>query len=141
MLESTGLRSAILLLVGGVFAVGCSALIDTDKAKLGASTGGDTGKCSPKCDDGIDCTIDECGSDNRCRYRPAAEACDDGIGCTEDVCDPTRGCTNEESDERCEFCAPGSTCNAKAGGCVGFKEQRDCDDDDPCTRTPVSSRR
>ena len=111
---------------------GCSVLIDTDSAKLGAGSGG--GRCDPPCDDGIACTIDECGPDNKCHYRPSAEACDDGVSCTEDICDPKKGCTNKPSDQRCEFCAPGSRCDVKLGGCVGFSTQRNCNDNDPCTK-------
>ncbi|MFT3927529.1 MAG: putative metal-binding motif-containing protein [Myxococcales bacterium] len=111
---------------------GCSAIIDTDPAKLSAV--GQAGKCSTDCDDGVECTIDECGPDNKCRHRASVDKCDDGIGCTEDLCDAKKGCTHEEKDARCEFCAPGSMCSAKVGGCIGFTEQRNCDDNDPCTK-------
>jgi len=122
-------RSLFLgLLLSGA---GCSVLIDTDPAKLGGSGGG---RCDPACDDGIPCTIDECGSDNKCHFRPSAEACDDGVSCTEDICDPKKGCTSKPSDQRCEFCAPGSRCDVKLGGCVGFSSQRNCNDSDPCTK-------
>ncbi len=121
-----------LLLTLALLGAGCSVLIDTDPAKLGGSSGG--GRCEPACDDGIPCTIDECGPDNKCHFRPSAEACDDGVSCTEDICDPKKGCTSKPSDERCEFCAPGSRCDTKLGGCVGVTSLRNCNDDDPCTK-------
>jgi hypothetical protein len=126
-----GAMSRWLLVSVAFSSLGCSVLIDTDPAKLSAGSGG---TCTPECDDGIPCTIDECGADNKCRYKPSAEACDDGVKCTEDICDPKSGCTNKPSDERCEFCAPGSTCDAKLGGCVGYTSRRNCADDDPCTK-------
>jgi|GEM_PF-7055054 len=137
MRGSNGLSGLILVSSLGALVAGCSAIIDTDTSKLAAGSP-QMGKCAHACDDGIPCTIDECGTDNVCHYRPSAEACDDGIGCTEDICDPMRGCSHKESDERCQFCAPGSTCNAKVGGCIGFTQQRNCDDKDPCTKDACS---
>jgi hypothetical protein len=123
-------------LLAAIVTTGCSALIDTDPAKLGAgpTVPGGGGKCTEPCDDNIECTVDDCDSAGKCRHRPSPEACDDGIGCTEDICNPTRGCVHQESDERCEFCAPGSRCDAKFKGCVGATVLTSCSDDDPCTK-------
>ena len=111
------------------------------------------------CDDGIDCTVDECIKDSgKCESTPdnsqcaqnldcttttcdVAEGCktvtdeaicEDGDQCTTTVCDPEVGCQTTPVDEPCDDgseCTVNDTC--VAGKCEGAAPQ--CNDSDPCT--------
>lgn len=116
----------------------------------------------PNCDDGVDCTYDECDADqDACVFLPddgfcddgefcngaevcdvrldcvagASPTCDDGVGCTVDFCDPrTDACANETDDSLCD---DGRWCNG-AESCDAVLDCRagvapDCDDAVGCT--------
>ena len=147
----------------------CSALVDVDPDRLGDTTAADLGHvdlghvdlahdlspptCAEGCDDGIDCTRDEC-VDGACRNSPDGAQCDgsercdpaegcipnrcatdaecnDAVDCTVDRCDED-GCSHTPSDRLCNdgFCFVGGMCTLS--GCTAGTA-RDCDDDDPCT--------
>ncbi len=85
------------------------------------------------CDDGNECTADQCLGADGCENLPLSEGeCKDGDPCTvadhceEGVCvgnpvlcDDGNLCTDDECDG--------------AGGCLFVNNEADCDDDDPCT--------
>ncbi|MFT7621088.1 MAG: hypothetical protein ACI9WU_000249 [Myxococcota bacterium] len=68
------------------------------------------------CDDGVDCTDDEC-EDGVCFNPENLDLCDDGLPCTLDYCDEELACHNDLDPT-----LPGC-CEDAAG----------CDDGDPCT--------
>lgn len=73
-----------------------------------------------QCDDGIDCTEDLCGSDNRCVNLPNAARCDDGVYCNgSERCDTRRGCVRGEPVN----CNDNQVCTADR--CV--EETRSCE--------------
>lgn len=111
---------------------------NTDKCLLGQTCDG-AGECSGgedlECDDGNDCTTDDCDAETGCVFEPAAGECADGNLCTvndrcmdgecigqdvtcadnsckESVCEPTTGeCTAEAKDD-------GEPCAEGAGECL-----------------------
>jgi hypothetical protein len=116
----------------------------------------------PDCDDGVDCTYDECDTTaDACVSLPddgfcddgefcngaevcdvrldcqagAPPTCDDNVGCTVDFCDPrTDACANEADDSLCD---DGRWCNG-AETCDTVRDCQagaapDCDDGVGCT--------
>ncbi len=113
---------------------GCSALVDADPDAVprfdadleadggsrdrdggagmdgGAGVDGGAGmdgapSCPGGCDDGVDCTVDECVAGG-CRFQPSSDRC--GAG---QRCHATRGCVPAERCERDDDCDDGSYCN------------------------------
>ncbi|NUN16162.1 MAG: hypothetical protein HUU55_21255, partial [Myxococcales bacterium] len=99
------------------------------------------------CDDGNECTADQCGADGICTSTPVvcddgnvcngSESCDplagcqsgapldcpdDGDACTVEGCDPSAGCTTTP------FCNDNNACTVDS-----------CDDEAQCTYTPTDS--
>ncbi|HEY8431988.1 MAG TPA: hypothetical protein VIL20_26605 [Sandaracinaceae bacterium] len=78
------------------------------------------------CDDGIECTADECDPRDGCVHTADDSACpDDGHSCTVERCDPRAGCQRELSHEACD---DGVFCTIDACGNAG------------CSHTPVNAR-
>ncbi|MBM4353974.1 MAG: LamG domain-containing protein [Deltaproteobacteria bacterium] len=91
------------------------------------------GKAVALCDDGNDCTQDQCLGETGCEHAPLSEVeCKDGNPCTAaDVCkdgvcigspvlcDDSNPCTDDECDGK--------------GGCLFAANTVVCDDKDPCT--------
>ena len=87
------------------------------------------------CDDGIDCTIDECIPGTGCTQTPVAEDCDDGKECTRDECDTGLGCRNipddniipeNQPDDDCLACRNGEVVSRReeaTAACDAFIEQ------------------
>ena len=88
---------------------------------------------SGQCDDGNQCTRDECGPDNTCSYED--EVCDDGIACTIDTCAPSKGCRVELDHDACgeNYCSDNYDIGGSSG-CVECLNENHCDDSNPCTR-------
>ncbi len=117
------------------------------------------GQCSPgvplNCDDGVDCTTDQCDdAAQACRNSPDASRCMGGS------CDPMRGCSNVQcrfdaecdngdicdGSERCAggrclrgtpmICDDGVDCTVDVcqpgGGCLSRPDDRICDDGSFC---------
>jgi hypothetical protein len=85
------------------------------------------------CDDGNACTTnDQCRSGVCTPGAPAG--CGDANPCTEDSCDPLAGCVHTALDavpcDDGDACSTGDRC--VAGVCL-YLDERDCDDDNPCT--------
>lgn len=78
------------------------------------STEPDAG-CGGGCDDGVECTVDEC-VDGACVNTTDATACDDGIPCTTDACDAVTGCSST-GDNRA--CPAGQLCDTLSGCVLG----------------------
>lgn len=90
----------------------------------GGDGGGDAGPtCPGGCDDGVDCTVDECVG-GVCQHRADDTMCDDGVSCTVDACDETAGCSNTADDGMCAD--DGNECTAEV-----------CDAMDDCRSVPV----
>lgn len=91
--------------------------------------------CPDGCDDGVECTADNC-TDQGCENDPRDEACDDGVECTEDgFCHPTDGCS--EKAPLHSMCDDGSPClEWECMEVVGCKstllDSVPCDDGDSC---------
>jgi hypothetical protein len=102
---------------------------------------------APGCDDGLDCTDDDCDdSTDACRNIPNHGICDDDLLCNgAESCDATEGCLPGEplicTDE---LDCTDDACSEEAGGCTFTPVDRDgdgdlalacagtdCDDDDP----------
>jgi len=90
------------------------------------------------CDDGVDCTTDDCdaGSD-RCVHSPDDGFCDDGRFCNgEEFCDEVRGCQagsppNCDDDVGCTV----DRCDATLDECVSDPSDALCDDGRFCNGT------
>ena len=123
----------ILLLAAGLSA-GCSLALDMDALQKGTDTDTDTEPlctADSECDDGVECTVDECDAEGHCGSTPdnsqcayleychpengciptgdeckVDSDCDDDVGCTDDTCVIASGgdnyCTNEPDDSYCE---------------------------------------
>lgn len=78
------------------------------------------------CDDGVDCTVDECVN-GQCEYTPDDALCDDGDLCTTDKCDAVNGCLHEPVE-----CPEDQVCDAATGQCVECLNDDDCEDDSFC---------
>jgi hypothetical protein len=117
------------------------------------------GLCVPglelTCDDGIECTVDDCDLLGGCTARPEDALCP-ASQCTAGICDPEQGgCTQVPVPGTCDdgdLCTDGDTCSdgtcsgtprecndacvvgqtCVAGACVGGTP-RDCSDSNPCT--------
>ena len=113
------------------------------------------------CDDGDDCTKDECAGETGCTHEPMTGNacfdddactyddhcevgvcigllvdCDDANPCTDDECGPGNGCFHEENSLTCDD--DGDSCSADicSGGECTHPPGNDgelCQDDDPCT--------
>jgi len=113
------------------------------------------------CDDGVDCTVDQCEeATTSCSHVPNAATCDDGLFCTVDTCNPAlpgTGCSHaplscpdtdgvactsdvcSEASDSClvsaqnDLCPAGQLC-APGVGCsvVACTQDADCDDGNPC---------
>jgi len=89
---------------------------------------------SPNCNDNDACTNDSCDPLDGCEHTFNAAPCDDSNECTEnDACNQGQ-CEGEIkvcNDDN--FCTT-DTCNpANPGGCVFTPNDKQCDDEDPCT--------
>lgn len=87
------------------------------------------------CDDGKFCTgVERCDQTGGCQVGTDPD-CDDGVDCTEDECDDDgQACTHAADDEFCDngvFCDGAETCDL-AEGCVTGPVV-DCDDAIDCT--------
>ncbi|RJO67909.1 MAG: hypothetical protein C4523_08100 [Myxococcales bacterium] len=61
-----------------------------------------------RCDDGVECTTDECKiAENGCVHTPLDDSCDDGVTCTTDRCDAVQGCRHSPNNVVCD---DGATC-------------------------------
>ena len=77
------------------------------------------------CDDGVNCTLDEC-LDSVCVNTPDATFCDNGLFCDGlESCDPVAGC--QPGTAPCI----GQTCDENNDDCC--ERNADCDDGDACT--------
>ncbi|GJM26618.1 MAG: hypothetical protein DHS20C16_30330 [Phycisphaerae bacterium] len=86
------------------------------------------------CDDGDECTVDECNLDDEfCVYSPLD--CDDDNACTDDVCDDGECVNYVISCDDGDACTTDS-CDASTG-CDN--EPIDCDDGDACTADSCSA--
>ena len=115
---------------------------------------------TPRCDDGVACTVDVCDeiadtcsntpNDSDCDdglfcngaetchaafgCREGSDPCVDGVGCTDDVCDELLDtCANTPNDANCDdgrFCNGAESCDFLLG-CVGGPQP--CDDGVACT--------
>ena len=114
------------------------------------------------CDDGDDCTKDECAGEDGCTHEPMTGnvcvdgdactyddqcqagvcvgmpvGCDDGNACTDDDCDPLDGCFHGDNSQACE--ADGNPCTVDlcdAGECTHppGNDGATCEEDaNPCT--------
>jgi len=111
-----------------------------------------------QCDDGNECTDDQCDEAKGCVHLSNTKVCDDGNACTKgdhctdgicagqqyvdcndsnvctnDVCDPVQGCQHYLNDASCDdsdMCTLGDKC--QEGECLPGKEL-DCDDGNLCT--------
>lgn len=90
------------------------------------------------CDDGSVCTlVDQC-VDGECVGGETSD-CDDGDQCTQDNCHPTDGCSHMPTDGPCDdgkACTEGDFC--QDGACESG-DKLECDDDNPCTDDGCSS--
>ena len=93
-------------------------------------TPGSANECcaSPaECDDGVDCTIDDCVS-AQCVNTPDDSVCDDELFCNGlETCDPQLDCV--PGTPPCE----GLVCVEEGDRCVECLDAGDCDDHDVCT--------
>src|SRR5690606_8106952 len=76
------------------------------------------GECLAKpmhdlCDDGVECTLDQCSESGECFSEPSHAHCDDGVGCTADYCvvddngiADDKGCLHEPDDAKCAATEP-----------------------------------
>ena len=91
------------------------------------------------CNDGDDCTLDICNTNNgTCSniLESPGTPCDDGDPCTEnDVCDSQGGCSGVPKDCNDEDVCTGNTCDPNTGNCIAVNNTAPCDDGDPCTHT------
>ncbi len=89
-----------------------------------------------RCSDGDPCTQDDVCLEGVC-VGGEKDCSDLNANCASGICNPLTGeCEAEEKEDLtpCEdglFCTVGDSC--QAGVCVGGQD-RDCDDDEPCTR-------
>lgn len=87
------------------------------------------------CDDGIECTLDQCNeSTGKCVYVPLFGLCEgDGVACTVEQCIPNQGCVSAPIDDLCQ---DGDVCNGKEvckpSGCAAGVAPA-CHDDFLCT--------
>ncbi len=150
---------------GGCTHLPDAARCDDDLSCNGAEICAADAGCLPglplDCDDGVDCTIDQCDEQaGGCTHLPdaarcdddlscngaeicAADAgclpglpldCDDGVDCTEDRCDDAAGCIHEPVDADCAdgvFCNGSEWCDVLAG-CQSAAGSP-CDDGVACT--------
>ena len=118
----------------------------------GGTAGGSAVKCTgpDECDDQDPCTLDECGADGSCLYRPkcgAEEKCCDGdCGqcCVQEDCNDNVACTADQCfNFFCAFVPDDGECGAtqychRAENCMEREQcaggtAAECDDGDPCT--------
>ena len=90
------------------------------------------------CDDGIDCTADDCDPVRGCTYSADDARCEDGIDCTQEICELGSGCRESGVDDSvCNVgCTTGAMCRPIAG-CTGGNMS--CDDRSPCTADSCAS--
>ncbi len=87
------------------------------------------------CDDGTDCTVDECVA-GACIFTPDHVLCDDTNRCTADTCDPVGGCEYVVLPDDAS-CSDDNVCNGAEvcrGGMCRAGDPLFCADDNPCTR-------
>lgn len=84
------------------------------------------GVCKYDCPVGKSC----CEHSNSCALCCGDAACDDGISCTVDQCG-SAGCTHTASDFSC---TAGYICRPELGGCVQCTTAAHCDDRNTCTK-------
>ncbi len=91
---------------------------------------GDDGYCRPQgrqdCDDGLDCTVDECLGAGRCEHQVAPAYCTLLDIKTKRLACVLRGTVNPR--DPCEICDSKVNQTGWSGGSGG-----DCDDEDPCS--------
>jgi predicted outer membrane repeat protein len=85
----------------------------------------------PDCDDGVDCTVDDCDEDDDlCVSTPDDGLCDNGQYCDGvETCDPDEGCGSE--GDPCT--ALDLLCDEESDRCVECLSDGHCNDGDPCT--------
>ncbi len=71
------------------------------------------------CDDGLECTLDQCAVGNVCRNRPVDALCPDGQSCLPGVGEPPSGCAVGEACSRDEDCDDGLECTVDGCGADG----------------------
>jgi len=108
----------LLLVVLGLTLFACSAWVDTDKLGDPPTVGGPAPDCATGCDDGINCTVDECilGS---CVFAANSTICG-----AQQICDLRRGCVASACTDGSCVCE-GSDC--PGGSCTVDKEDKDGD--------------
>lgn len=110
-----------------------------------ACTQGDTcqdGECQGgglvDCEDGNNCTVDQCHPSSGCQHTPASgQACTDGNACTlGDSCDAEGVCTPGVDLVECEdqIACTEDSCQPSTGECVFEPNHTACDDGDACTQ-------
>ena len=79
------------------------------------------------CDDGTDCTVDECLGEDGCVSLASDAFCDDVNPCTTDTCDPAANCihTAVEDGEACPG-GPQHECVAGSCTCLPACENKEC---------------
>jgi len=127
---------------------GCSNTIVDDGLPC-VATDGLTGHCEAgicstacltalDCDDGMNCTYDECNTvTSQCQHTTDDAACNDNNVCTDDTCDAIEGCVYSHNTEQCatSFCVQLSLLKeafCEEGSCPD-QEIVNCDDDNECT--------
>lgn len=112
----------------------------------------------PNCDDGIDCTIDDCDAVAGCARVPSdafcldedlctlnercdlksgcvsdTRNCNDFDPCTDDLCAPQTGCVHPPKNCDDGVACTDDSCNAVTGACVHTPNDALCLDEDGCT--------
>lgn len=109
----------------------CSTLGDACSTFVCSETSGACEGTPADCDDGVDCTLDDCESEAGCVNVPDDAACSDDEPCTTDTCGPA-GCEVANNTAQCDdgdLCTAGDACSE--GGCAG-QPMVCADSGDPC---------
>ena len=93
-------------------------------------TGGCQAGTPPDCDDGVDCTEDECDDDAQaCAHTADSEFCDNGVFCDgAETCDGVQGCTAGPAvncDDAIDCTS--DACDDEAGACIHAADDSLCD--------------
>ncbi len=92
----------------------------------------------PDCDDGVDCTIDDCrDADAACVNTPDDSACDDGVHCNGlETCDAAAGCqpgTPPDCDDGLDCTV--DACDEQQAACTHTADDAACDNGSDCDGT------
>ena len=118
--------------VARVAAAVCEDGNDCTTDDCDATTGCTATPNTASCDDGDDCTTSDACADSAC-VGGAAVNCDDGLLCTDDSCIPASGCAwvpNAAACDDSDACTSDDAC--VDGACQGGAPIA-CNDDNPCT--------